>query len=155
MLKRLELTGRKGICVYIIRFFQGKLGHRQLPPLRKQYQYQASNVRFSLPYLLFGHTYHFTTLSQVLWTSPMIMLPRNRSLAFRFHGHLKCVCFLAFWTLRLIFDHSEICQYPSTDFKLYSSEKAMAPHSSTLAWKIPWTEEPGRLQSMGSLRVGH
>ena len=34
-------------------------------------------------------------------------------------------------------------------------EKAMAPHSSTLAWKIPWTEEPGRLQSMWSLRVGH
>ena len=34
-------------------------------------------------------------------------------------------------------------------------EKAMAPYSSTLAWKIPWTEEPGRLQSMGSLRVGH
>ena len=31
----------------------------------------------------------------------------------------------------------------------------MAPHSSTLAWKIPWTEEPGRLQSMGSRRVGH
>ena len=38
---------------------------------------------------------------------------------------------------------------------VYSSEKAMAPHSSTLAWKIPWMEEPGRLQSMGSLRVGH
>ena len=34
-------------------------------------------------------------------------------------------------------------------------EKAMAAHSSTLAWKIPWTEESGRLQSMGSLRVGH
>ena len=34
-------------------------------------------------------------------------------------------------------------------------EKAMATHSGTLAWKIPWTEEPGRLQSMGSLRVGH
>ena len=33
-------------------------------------------------------------------------------------------------------------------------EKAMAPHSSTLAWKIPRMEEPGRLQSMGSLRVG-
>ena len=33
--------------------------------------------------------------------------------------------------------------------------KAMAPHSSTLAWKIPWMEEPGRLQSMGWLRVGH
>ena len=38
---------------------------------------------------------------------------------------------------------------------LFLSEKAMAPHSSTLAWKIPWTEEPGRLQSMGLLRVGH
>ena len=36
-----------------------------------------------------------------------------------------------------------------------SIETSMAPHSSTLAWKIPWTEEPGRLQSMGSLRVGH
>ena len=34
-------------------------------------------------------------------------------------------------------------------------EKAMAPDSSTLAWKIPWMEEPGRLQSMGSRRVGH
>ena len=36
-----------------------------------------------------------------------------------------------------------------------TSEKAMAQHSSTLAWKMPWTEEPGGLQSMGSLRVGH
>ena len=36
-----------------------------------------------------------------------------------------------------------------------SVEKAMAPYSSTLAWKIPWTEEPGRLQSMGLLGVGH
>ena len=43
------------------------------------------------------------------------------------------------------FDHS----------KYLITEKALAPHSSTLAWKIPWTEEPGRLQSMGSLRVGH
>ena len=38
---------------------------------------------------------------------------------------------------------------------MHITEKAMAPHSSTLAWKISWTEEPGRLQSMGSLRVGH
>ena len=36
-----------------------------------------------------------------------------------------------------------------------TSENAMVPHSSTLAWKTPWAEEPGRLQSMGSLRVGH
>ena len=33
------------------------------------------------------------------------------------------------------------------------AEKAKAPHTSTLAWKIPWTEQPGRLQSMGSKRV--
>ena len=38
---------------------------------------------------------------------------------------------------------------------VFSLEKAMAPHSSTLAWKIPWTEHPGGLQSMGSCRVGH
>ena len=37
----------------------------------------------------------------------------------------------------------------------YAAEKAMAPHSSTLAWKVPWMEEPCRLQSVGSLRVGH
>ena len=36
-----------------------------------------------------------------------------------------------------------------------SLEKALATHSSTLAWKIPWMEEPGGLQSMGSRRVGH
>ena len=56
---------------------------------------------------------------------------------------------------------SEQQQYGSYSFNflrvsiLFSLEMAMAPHSSTLAWKIPWTEEPGRLQSMGSLRVGH
>ena len=37
----------------------------------------------------------------------------------------------------------------------YVAEKAMVPHSSTLAWKIPWMEEPGRLQPMGMHRVGH
>ena len=49
---------------------------------------------------------------------------------------------------------------PTSQFKSISSsvlsfllERAMAPHSSALAWKIPWMEEPGRLQSMGSLRV--
>ena len=40
-------------------------------------------------------------------------------------------------------------------FFIYIWEKAMAPHSSSLAWQIPWVEEPGRLQSMGSRRVGH
>ena len=51
-----------------------------------------------------------------------------------------------------------ICKYQESKFKGFLwriSEKAMAPYSSTLAWKTPWMEEPGRLQSMGSLRVGH
>ena len=47
---------------------------------------------------------------------------------------------------------SQCLIYPSPWASL---EKAMAPHSSTLAWKIPWMEEPGGLQSMGSRRVGH
>ena len=47
--------------------------------------------------------------------------------------------------------------YHLSKFHIYAlaSEKAMAPHSSTLAWKISWMEEPDRLQSMGSLKVGH
>ena len=40
-------------------------------------------------------------------------------------------------------------------FAVILSPKEIATHSSTLAWRIPWMEEPGRLQSMGSLRVGH
>ena len=40
-------------------------------------------------------------------------------------------------------------------FHFDALEKEMAPHSSVLAWKIPWAEEPGALQSMGSLRVRH
>ena len=54
-----------------------------------------------------------------------------------------------------------IYPFPSTETALSKAsnslnpEKAMAPHSSTLAWKIPWTEEPGGPKSMGSHRVGH
>ena len=60
----------------------------------------------------------------------------------------------------LIFGQSLTCLYLCFAFVLIRQqslkvEKAMAPHSSTLAWKIPWTEEPGRLQSVGSLRVRH
>ena len=41
------------------------------------------------------------------------------------------------------------------DGTVIMAEKAMAPHSSTLAWKLPWMGEPGGLKSMGSRRVGH
>ena len=64
-----------------------------------------------------------------------------------------------------VFNYSEVgsavCISPQSfasnvhSYWLSFSHLAMAPHSSTLAWKIPWTEEPGRLQSMGSLRVRH
>jgi len=50
---------------------------------------------------------------------------------------------------------TQFCKHYNTGALYLSSEKAMAPYSSTLAWKIPWTEKPGRLQSMGSLRVRH
>jgi len=46
-------------------------------------------------------------------------------------------------------------QEKSPEVQLINPEKAMAPHSGTLAWKIPWTEEPGGLQSMGLLKVRH
>ena len=52
--------------------------------------------------------------------------------------------------------HSSKTFFSPPNLKVSSKiEKARAPHSSALAWRIPWTEEPGRLQSMGSLRVGH
>ena len=54
------------------------------------------------------------------------------------------------WVKIVEYVHLEI-----TDIHISIRERAMAPHSSTLAWRIPWTEEPGGLQSMGSIRVGH
>ena len=48
-----------------------------------------------------------------------------------------------------------LCEFSLFDTPRVSSEKAMALHSSTLAWRIPWVEEPGRLQPMGLQRIGH
>ena len=58
-------------------------------------------------------------------------------------------------TVTVVCHCMSLIQFLWTDQIYLDVEKAMAPHSSTLAWKIPWTEEPGRLQSMGLLRVGH
>ena len=55
----------------------------------------------------------------------------------------------------LLFSVSRILFNISKDAITLFVEKAMTPHSSTLAWKIPWMEEPGRLQSMRLQRVGH
>ena len=57
-----------------------------------------------------------------------------------------------------IFHLQDTSPKPATSFhstQMNYSEKAMAPHSSTLAWKIPWMEGPGRLKSMGLLEVGY
>ena len=67
---------------------------------------------------------------------------------------LLYACTLAFFPYFLLYALCECLYFPQgiVRSKSCSSEKAMAPHSSTLAWRIPWTEEPGGLQSMGSLR---
>ena len=64
--------------------------------------------------------------------------------------HISCFL-LNFSTWLKWFFPNHVLLLPYTQ----SLEKAMAPHSSTLAWKIPWMEQPGRLQSVGSQRVGH
>ena len=69
-----------------------------------------------------------------------------------------CVCFNSVFCV-VIFDGHFVAQ---TVKRLSTTRKTQVrtlgwqdPHSSTIAWKIPWTEEPGRLQSMGLQRVGH
>ena len=69
-----------------------------------------------------------------------------------------CHCIIILpWSVPNLCSYQQCMWLPISFYTLANSilEKAMAPHSSILAWKIPWTEEPGRLQSMGSLRVGH
>ena len=61
---------------------------------------------------------------------------------------------LLFLWFKIEFEYNYEKVYLPSYMCLYR-KKAMAPHSSTLAWKIPWMEEPGRLQSMGSRRLGH
>ena len=71
-----------------------------------------------------------------------------QSLFYKIVFQYKLIIYACFYLCLSIYIHLS----PSLTL---SHEKAVAPHSSTLAWKIPWMEEPGRLQSMGSLRVGH
>ena len=90
---------------------------------------------------------------------PSTLLPRFHSKTFPTHG---LHTLLHSHILKLLFQQCFYLSPLSVFLPLLvwvllalCSEKAMAPHSSTLAWKIPWAEEPGRLQSMGSRRVGH
>ena len=88
---------------------------------------------------------------------------------YEFHGSMSLPTLAVDLVCFFNFRHSSACGVVSCvlficislsilTFSIFScnnSEKAMAPHSSTLAWKIPWMEEPGGLQSMGLRRVGH
>ena len=57
--------------------------------------------------------------------------------------------------MNLLSNQNDFIKIAPIIFIAVHMEKAMAPHSSTLAWKIPWMKDPGRLQSIGSLRAGH
>ena len=57
---------------------------------------------------------------------------------------------LFYTSVSLLLSRIQGYHYHFSKFHIYASEKAMAPHSRTLAWRIPWMKEPGRLQSMGS-----
>ena len=59
------------------------------------------------------------------------------------------------WTVLTCCDSWGRKESDTTERLNWTDSSNLAPHSSTLAWKIPWAEEPGRLQSMGSLRVEH
>ena len=73
-------------------------------------------------------------------------------LHWQFRGMSLGIYFAKLFKLWQLYHYFESCFGSPTYIWL---EKAMAPHSSTLAWKIPWMEEPSGLQSRGSLRVGH
>ena len=92
-------------------------------------------IPYSLQTFCIGHMRGFSTLVMFDWWNLSVFVPWK----FDSSG------ILSLW-LHL----EKIYGNPCVDL-----EKAMAPHSSTLAWKIPWTEEPGWLQFMGSQRVGH
>ena len=70
-------------------------------------------------------------------------------------SHQNFISVLAPFAMLLFFRLESICGMLNNMVLVVAMEKAMAPHSSTLAWKTPWTEEPGRLQSVRLLRVGH
>ena len=116
------------------------------------------NICMSCVYLSFKVS-HLQTLGLVKTVPSLavclhpLVLPKSQSLG---HGpsqqFLPCCCRSLRWWWDEIFSCHDIF---FSIYVTYVLEKAMAPHSSTLAWKIPWTEEPGRLQSMGLQRVRH
>ena len=94
----------------------------------------------------------YITTNSALWSTFLHTLTYNLSV-YKFNIHIQYVCYKFVICIHIVYKfniHKHIDRS-----RLYELEKAVAPHSSTLAWKITWTQEPGGLQSMGSLGVGH
>ena len=105
----------------------------------------------------FTASWRYTDTLGGTWVNICILTPINSPQEYsHLIKHEQLYPFLCSWT---------IAPFPASNqtliiinllsFTIDLTILEMAPHSSTLAWKIPWMEEPGRLQSMGSLRVGH
>ena len=114
----------------------------------------------SLIHFEFIFVFGFKKFSNFILLLVVVQFSQHHSLkrlSFPHYILLPPYYFSAFWlrlqTVKHLFTMWET-QVQSLDWE-DSLEKEMAIHSSTSAWKIPWTEEPGRLQSMGSQRVGH
>ena len=97
---------------------------------------------------------HSLVKMSFLWET-WLPYPQNLSCIDEKHRFLKWVTDKEAELLLLLQSISQICVCSFLIIWHHIKEKATTTHSSTLAWKIPWTEEPGRLQSIGSLRVGH
>ena len=92
-------------------------------------------------------TLHVVTKSQTEWATNIFTFKLTNESDTTEHMHMITES-PYFW--HLIMSVGDYCRHLTL-----TTEKAVAPHSSTLAWKIQWMEEPGRLPSMGSLRVRH
>ena len=88
-------------------------------------------------------------------SSPAPQFESINSSAFSLLYGLTLTSIHYYWKTKVLTVRISVGKVMSLLFNTLCLEKAMAPHSSPLAWKIPWMEEPGRLQFMGSLRVGH
>ena len=110
-------------------------------------------------------TNHFLNIMYILFKSSVLMITyfwlslseHQIELCFPMVCEVElgqATCFSQ-WNPSPLFFFSIFRNYFKIYIYMFISEKAMAPHSSILAWKIPWMEEPGWLQSMGLLRVGH
>ena len=111
-------------------------------------------------YSLHSFSYMICAIKSEAKSSFYGYLPRGRIPTMKTHLVGRALCELFFEPLHSMLFVSDTSRTVLWIIALWKDivnkpEKAMAPHSSTLAWKIPWIEEPGGLQSMGSQRVGY